>query len=103
MTFEVDENVYELRYDTKRTDMIESVTQKPLMVTITQNGGVMARVDLINYLAYGIKEEGKDIFVMPKQGREIAERMIQKEGYAKCLGMVLETLQEDCGFFFRSA
>ena len=103
ITFEVDGKEYELKYNCKRTDLIESVTKTPLMATLTQNGGTMSRIDLVNYMAYGIKESGADLFVPPKVGRELAEILIQDEGYAKCLGMVLETLQEDCGFFFQDA
>lgn len=99
--FEVDGKEYELKYNSKRTDMIESVTKTPLMTTITQNNGTMSRMDLVNYMAYGIKESGSDIFVLPKTGRELADRLILEEGYAKCLGRVLDALQRDCGFFFQ--
>lgn len=102
-TFEFNEKEYELKYNSKRTDMIEAVTKTPLMTTLTQNGGTMTRIDLVNYMAYGIKESGADVFVNPKKGREIAEQLLESEGYAKCLGMVLETIQEDCGFFFQDA
>lgn len=103
MTFEVNDKEYELKYNVKRVDMIEAVTKMPLMTTLTQNGGTLTRIDLVNYIAYGIKENGSDVFVSPKEGKELAEELIISEGYAKCLGMVLETIQEDCGFFFQGA
>lgn len=103
ITFEVNGKEYELKYNTKRADIIESVTKTPIMANITKNNGAMTRIDLVNYIAYGTKESGSDLFVNPKHGRDIAEQLIESEGYANCLGMVLETLQEDCGFFFQGA
>lgn len=100
-TFEVSGKEYELKYNTKRIDMIESMTRTPLMTTLTQNGGTLTRADLVTYMAYGIKESGSDTFVMPKMGQELSEALMMAEGYAKCLGMALEAIQEDCGFFFR--
>lgn len=103
MTFEVDGKEYELKYNEKRIDIIEKVTEKPLMAAITKNDGALSRLDLINYIAYGTKEMDSDVFVQPKIGRELAETLMHSVGYSECVGMVLQTLQEDCGFFFQDA
>ncbi len=100
---EINENEFELKYNTKRIDLIESVTKTPVMAAITQYGGAISRIDLVNYIAYGLKDAAEGTFLPSKQGKEMAEILIENEGYAKCLGIVLETLQEDCGFFFRDA
>lgn len=83
--------------------MIEASTNMPTMAELQRTRGYLGIASLKTYFAYGLKEEGADIFVKPKEGIEICEELIESSGYEKVCGEVLESLQRDCPFFFQSA
>lgn len=97
---EVNGKNYELKYNLKRIEMIEAVTGMPTLAEIRRTGGMLGIAALKAYFAYGLKEEGADIFVKPKEGMEICECLIETEDYQEICGMVLESMQRDCPFFF---
>lgn len=94
---------YELKYNLKRIEMIENVTNMPVLADIQKNNGFLSILALKTYFAYGLKEEGSDTFVKPKIGMEIAEKAILENGYANTNAEVLEAIQRDCPFFFQEA
>lgn len=100
---EYDEKRYELKYNQKRIEMIEAATNMPTMADLRRTGGMLGLASLKAYIAYGIKEEGADVFLPPKKGMEIASSMIETNGYASVCGVVLEALERDCPFFFQDA
>lgn len=100
---EIDGKNYELKYNLKRVEMIEGVTGKPMMAEISQNGAMMGLSALKTYFAYGLKEEGSDAFVAPKEGLAKAEALIESAGYLAVSAEVLESLERDCPFFFRES
>lgn len=100
---EIDGKNYELKYNLKRIEMIESITGMPTMAELQQNRGMLGIMQLKTYFAYALKEEGADAFVAPKKGIEMAEALIQSEGYVEVCGLVLEALGRDCPFFFQGA
>lgn len=85
----------------KRIEMIESVTDMPTMADLRRTGGMLSLASLKAYIAYGIKEEGADVFLKPKQGMELAENLIESNGYTDVCAIVLEALERDCPFFFQ--
>ena len=100
---EYGEKTYELKYGLKRVELIEAATDSPMMAELSKNNAMLGLSSLKTYFAYGLKEEGADAFVPPKEGMEIAESLIENEGYIVVCGMVLEALERDCPFFFRGA
>ena len=98
---EYDKKKYELKYNLKRVEMIENTTGMPTLAEMQKNRGILSITNLKTYFAFGLKEAGGDTFVKPKKGMEIAEALIQSEGYVTVNGVVLEALERDCPFFFR--
>ena len=96
---EVNGKKYVLKYNLKRIEMIEASTNMPTMAELQRTRGYLGIASLKTYFAYGLKEEGADIFVKPKEGIEICEELIESSGYEKVCGEVLESLQRDCPFF----
>lgn len=100
--FEFDGKEYELKYNLKRVEMIESVTEMPTMAALQAYKGMLSINQLKVYFGYAVKELGSDSFFPPKKGMEIAELMLETEGYTKVCGLVLECLDRDCPFFFQA-
>ena len=100
---EIDGKRYELKYSLKRVELIENVTGKPMMAEINQNTAMMGLTALKTYFAYGLKEEGSDIFVPTQKGIDMAEKLIEAEGYLNVTAEVLTALERDCPFFFQGA
>lgn len=101
--FEINGKNYVLKYNLKRVEMIENVVGMPTMAEMQAHRGMLGLTSLKTYFAYGLKEEGSDVFVKPKEGMMMAEAMIKNEGYLEVNGAVLEALERDCPFFFRVA
>ena len=101
--FEINGKNYVLKYNLKRVEMIENATGVPMMSDLYSHRSMMGLTALKTYFAYGLKEEGADAFVAPKKGMEMAEAMIENEGYLAVNGAVLEALERDCPFFFQGA
>lgn len=99
--FEVDGKEYELKFNMKRIEMIESITTMPTMAAMQMYKGMLSIQQLKVYFGYAVKEAGGDSFLVPKKGMEMAEALIQNEGYTKTCTMVLESLERDCPFFFQ--
>ena len=93
---------YVLKFNMKRIEMIESVTSMPTLAGLRRTGGMFGLTDLKAYITYGIKEDGADVFVRPKEAAEIAESLIKENGYAEVCAIVLEALERDCPFFFQA-
>lgn len=101
--FEVGKKKYTLKYNIKRVELIENAVGEPMMAELRTHKGMLSLTALKIYFAYGLKEEDSDIFVKPKKGMEMAEELIENEGYVRVNLAVLEALERDCPFFFRDA
>lgn len=101
--FNYNKKSYVLKYNIKRIEMIEEVTDMPTLAELRRTGGMLGLKSLKAYFAYGLKEEGEDIFMPVKKGYEICEQLIEKEGYTSVASKVLEALERDCPFFFQGA
>ena len=64
---------YVLKYNMKRIELIEGVTNMPTLADLQRTRGLLSLASLKAYVAYGIKEDGADVFLNPKKGMEIAE------------------------------
>lgn len=101
--FEINGKNYVLKYNLKRVEMIENAVGMPTMAEMQAHRGMLGLTSLKTYFAYGLKEEGSDVFVKPKEGMTMAEALIKNEGYMAVNGSVLEALERDCPFFFQGA
>mgnify|MGYP005801120981 FL=1 len=101
--FEINEKNYVLKYNLKRVEMIENAVGMPTMADLSSHKGMLGLTALKTYFAYGLKEDGADVFVAPKKGMEMAEALIENEGYMAVNGAVLDALERDCPFFFQGA
>ena len=72
---------YVLKYNMKRIEMIEAVTSMPTLADLKRTGGMLSLASLKAYIAYGIKEEGKDTFLTYKEGVKIAEALIEQNAH----------------------
>lgn len=97
---EYNDKKYVLKYNLKRIEMIEAVTNMPTLAEIQRTRGLFGVMQLKTYFAYALKEEGSDLFVKPKEGMDICEELIKSEGYENVCGLVLESMQRDVPFFF---
>lgn len=97
---EIDGKIYNLRYNLKRIEIIENATKTTMVAEATKNNGMLSLMNLKAYFGYGLIEEGANAYTPPKKGMEIAEALIETEGYMKVSGYVAEALERDCPFFF---
>lgn len=102
MKFEFDGKEYELKYSIQRIEMIENITDMPTIASMQKNSGMFSISHLKTYFGYAVKEYGSDVFQPPKKGMEMAEALLQREGYLNVTAMVLEALERDCPFFFQN-
>lgn len=100
---EINGKKYVLKYNLKRVEMIENTVSMPIMAELANHKGMLSITALKTYFGYGLKEDGSDAFVAPKIGMEIAEKLIESEGYVKVNGLVIEAIERDCPFFFQGA
>ena len=92
----------DLKYDIGRIKIIEKATNMPLMALLSKTSGMMSLETLETYFAYGLKNIDNS-YVPVSKGLEIADDLIQNEGYSKIVSIVVDALQRDCPFFFQVA
>ena len=100
-TFEAEGKTYEIAFSMKRIEMYEN-GRKPVMASFAQNGGAFSIGELKALIAYGLRLEG-GAWVNPKKGMEMAEELIEENGYFGMFEPVTAALERDCGFFFKTA
>lgn len=101
--FEYEGKNFELKFNIGRVELIEQQTEMPTLVQMKRTGGMLGLHELKIYFAYGLKEENADVFYPIKKGLEMCERLIETKGYTYVVGLVLESLERDCPFFFQDA
>lgn len=97
--FEANGKKYMIRYTQKRVELYEQ-GHKPIMAAFVQNGGAFSVDELKWLLAYGLCLEGGP-FVSPKRGAEMANNLMNANGYIEIFAAVTDALQRDCGFLFK--
>lgn len=98
-TFTVDGKTYEMRLDLARLSLFER-NNKSLMQIIVQNQGMFAVDEILNLAAVSIKSVDGGYVAVP-QGKEMATKLMETNGYGFLLEQMVEVLQHDCGFFFK--
>ena len=98
---EINGKTYELKYTVGRIRMIEDTLGISLMSTMVNSKGMLSISQLCNFIAFGLKENGKD-YVDFNKGMKIADELLEKKGYANITTTVIEAIQRDCPFFFQA-
>lgn len=99
--FTVDGVAYDIQYNQKQLRLYEG-SHPPIMATFAMYHGMLSIGDLTAILAYGLREHGKN-FVAPKRAMKMASALIDANGYAPVMEVVVTALERDCGFLFVGA
>lgn len=97
-TFEVNGRSFEIVLTKARLNLYEQ-RHTPIMASFIRNDGALSNAELTALLAYGLKLEG-GAYVNPRKGAEMAEKLIDANGYGAMFECVFGALQRDCGFLF---
>lgn len=97
--FEANGIEFEVVYTKKRLDLYEQ-RHTPIMASFIKNDGALSHAELTSMLAYGLRSVGGS-YVNPAKGMEMADRLIDANGYGAIFETVFEALQRDCGFLFK--
>lgn len=98
--FEVDDKIYELKYNLRTIEQIEQATGKALVATLRENEGLLSLTNLKIYFGLALYNDLGNR-VGQKQGFEIAESLIENEGYMKINEAVVVAIDRDCPFLFQ--
>ncbi|MEG0791002.1 MAG: hypothetical protein RSG23_05190 [Gordonibacter sp.] len=99
--FTVGDKPYDIQFNSKQLRLYEN-SHPPIMATFTMYHGMLSLGDLIAITAYGLREHGKN-FVPPKQAMKMAAELVEENGYAPVMEIVINALERDCGFLFAGA
>ena len=96
---------YDLHFTIGRVKLIEAAMGKSIMDAFISSSrtGLMQISDIENCFAYGLKEAGSDIYVLPKAAREICDGLIEELGYMPAVRLIQAAAKRDLPFFFRTA
>lgn len=100
--FTIDGKEYDIEFTQTRIEAIENSLNRSVMDIINSSTGMMTLKELKTFTGYGLKQTGATAFVNPAQGMQIANKLLEVNGYPKLLEAVLTAVQRDCGFFFRA-
>ena len=99
---EINGKTYELKYNVGRIRIIEDTLGISLMETMVNSKGILSISKLCNFIAFGLKEKGKEGYIDFNEGMKIADELLEKKGYTNLNLMVIEAVQRDCPFFFQA-
>lgn len=98
----VDEKQYELKYNEKTIEIVESITGTAFMDYIINGKAMFPLAVLRQYFANAVYlvDGGK---APVEQGQNIFENVLKEKGYSFVNMLIVTTIQRDCPFFFRGA
>lgn len=100
-TFIAGGKAYEVAFTLGRINLYEKTGHQPIMASFARNGGRFSLDELMSLIAVGTRPLGGGDYVAPKLGMAMAEKIIEANGYNAALGIVVQALERDCGFFFK--
>lgn len=105
MIFEITRNEVkrqlDLRYTTKRLELIESALGEVSILGILSTNKMLSFAQTKTALGYALTDEdGRHIPV--KEALDMAEEIIKEKGLASVLGIVIGKLNEDLPFLFQT-
>ena len=74
----------------------ESITHAMLT-----NDAMMSITAVEAFFAYGLKEDGSDVFIMPKFATELCEKYMSENGYTATVKQIQDAVKRDMGFLFQ--
>lgn len=96
--YEINGNIYELRYNIKSMEKLEESVKTPII-------DILRMVPSINLLrlmiASGLHSENGA--VSQKRGMDLAEELIMEKGLQPIHTDVVNKIYEDCGFLFQES
>ena len=101
--FEYKGKQYELKFNLKRIKLVENYSKMPTVADIVMTNGALSINAIETYFGFCLKEGGSDEFVSRKEGAEIAEALIESEGYLNVNNMLIQKMSEDMPFLFQGA
>jgi len=100
--FEVEGIEYELKFNMNRIELIEKALGTSVMAIATTQNAMLSIGQIKTFLAYGTKESGDDKFLKAKPAMDMAEKLLEANGYTPVVNLILTQLEEDCPFFFQA-
>ncbi len=98
--FEIDGKTYNLKYNMRTIEQIETVTGKSLVAMIKETEGLLSLSMIKVYFGMALyNEDGKK--VGQEQGFEMAEALMIEEGYSKVAEAIVVAIDRDCPFLFQ--
>lgn len=91
--------MYELRYDFKSVEKLESATGKSTIQLIQTIPPISILKQMMSVALFD--ENGNRVSV--KRGTEVAEELIKEKGVLECFNNIVERIFEDCAFLFQNA
>lgn len=101
--FQFDGKEYELKFNIERMKLVENYLKLPTVADIVQTNGALSLTAIETYFGYCLKEAGSDTFLPRQKGQEIADKLMEREGYLKVNNMLIEKMSEDMPFLFQGA
>lgn len=101
--FQFDGKEYELKFNIERLKLVENYLKLPTVADIVQTNGALSLTAIETYFGYCLKEVGSDTFLPRQKGQEIADKLMEKEGYLKVNNMLIEKMSRDMPFLFQDA
>lgn len=99
--FTIEDKEYDIEFSQKRIEAIENNLNRSVMDIISRSNAMMTLKELKTFVSYGLKQTGATAFVNPAQGMQIANKLLEVNGYARLLEAVFTAIERDCGFFFQ--
>ena len=98
--FEVNGVLHELKYNIKTIEKIENAIGKSIVALFSEANGMLSITNLKICFALALfNEAGNRVGQM--QGLDIAEKLIETEGYVKVNEAVVVAVDRDCPFLFQ--
>lgn len=91
--------MYEVRYDFKSIENLESATGKSTIQLIQNIPPIPVLKQIMSVALFD--EHGNRVSI--KRGAEVAEEFIKEKGVLACYNLITERIFEDCAFLFQNA
>ena len=101
--FEYREKTYDFKFSIGRIDLIEQRIGTSLISIIGKSSGAFPVSVLTASFGFAVKStDTPDVYLSYKDGKEMAEAMIEELGYFTVNEMVADAMMRDLPFFFQT-
>lgn len=99
---ELENKVYELKFNLERVKLVEGALKTSLMGEWVATKGMLPLQTLEMCFQICLKESGADVFVGQTRGVELFQTALDSKGYAAVALEVQESLQKTMPFLFQA-